>query len=407
MAVHIADAVIPLMLDLAQFEQQMSQVEARIQAAGQAAQQAGAAASQAASQAQSAAGAAQSAAGQAASAAQSASSGFASSSYAGIPGLPSNTETILDRFSVGASSLGQSIKQATDPRSPMGSGWSLREDIGAAVNFASNYIPGTGVAAEAARVGGGILGTGIMQGTEKAVQEGSGKLNEAIKKAVDEAIEAGKRAAEAESPSRRSYREIGSPIIQGVEMAILGGSTAIAGAMITSLGFAFNQWKAATFGGTHVGAGLNVVANPGGMLGGGLGGFLGAIGGSIQDSFAIAQPTSGAMAGRVFMSNIPMGLRNMGQGLLDSVLGSILPGFIAGPIGQMLGTMFGLTPILQREAITEPGVMAGAGGFKDYPYGGGTIFNTTNYFQGGNFTDVERQVQTGILQSARRLGVSI
>lgn len=404
MAVHIADAVIPLLLDLEQFEQQIQQVEARIAQVEQRAAQAGAAASQAANQAQAAAGAAQSAASSAASA--GASSGGGGGGGFGF-GLPSNTETILDRFAPGAASLGQSISKATDPRSPMGSGWSLREDIGASISFASSYIPGSGALAEAARVGGGFVGDSFMMGAERGIQKNKGKLGEAIRQAVDEAINAGKQAAEAESPSRRSMREIGSPIMQGVEVGIYAGAPAVATAMTTSLMFAFNNWKASTFGGTHVGPGLNVVANPGGMLGGGLGGFLGMLGTSIQQSFAIADPQSPAMASRIFMSNIPIGIRDFGQDLLSGLLGSVLPGWAAGPLSDMLGTMFGLKPILQREAITEPGVMAGAGGFKDYPYAGGNILNVTNYFQTGNFTETERAVQIGILQSARRLGVSV
>lgn len=393
MAVHIADAVIMLMLDMSQFEAAISQAEGRLQALG--------------AQAQAVAGQV-AAAGQAAQAAGGAGGGGGGVG-GGVGGgggswIPSNMDAILDNLTPGAASLRHSIVTASSPNSPGGRGWTLGEDIGAAVSFASNYIPGNSVWAEAARTGGTMVGMSLMEGAGKGVEEGKTAFNDAVTKAVNDAFEAGKRAAEAESPSRRSAREIGGPIMQGVELSILAGAPAVANAMMTSLGFAFNQWKAVTFGGTHVGAGLNIVQNPGGMLGGGLGGYLGQLGTAMQIGMIQAQPTNLGEASRAFLGQFPTQIKNFGMDLLGGALESILPGWAAGPLGDMIGTYFGLKPIIAAQDALAPSKSADMGGFADYPYGGGQfVFNNT--FNGvGNFTDTEREVQLGILQSMRRLG---
>lgn len=378
MAVQIADAVIPLLLDLTQFEQQMAAVEQRI---ANAQAQANAAASSAAQ-----------AASAASSAASAASSGGGGGGTGGIWGQIGNL----------AASFGSMIPGPWG-RATVAAGTVLNTvDVNAVADAIKNKDMGAAIAA----VDVNAVGDALVAGATKGIVSGKGAMAQAMSKAVEDTIEAGKRTAEVGSPSRKSAREIGGPIMEGVSMGIQTGTANVTHAMINSLLFAFGAWKAATFGGQFVGPGLNVVANPGGV-GGGLGDWLGMLGGSIQDSFAIGQPTSGLMSSRVLMSNIPLGIRNMGQDLLSGALSSVLPGWAAGPLADMIGTATGLKPVLQREAITAPGRMAGEGGFADYPFGGGTIFNTTNYFAGGNFTDVERQVQIGILQSARRLGVYI
>lgn len=392
MAVTVADAVINLILNLDQFEQSMQQVEARIAEVEQRASQAGAAASQAASQAQAAAGSAQTAV----SSASGAGGGAGAAFDAAFPNL------------AGFSTLPGSISQAMSPSSPSGRGWSLGEDIGASLRLVGVRMSDGTPMGEAAAAGGLTVGDAMMKGTAQGVEAGKGVFADAVKRAVDEALAAGKQAAEAESPSRRAAREIGGPIMEGVGVGIMAGTGAVTQAMFTSLGFSFNRWKANTFGGTFVGSGLNVVENPGGTLGGGgsLGNWFEMLGASINNSFDIAKPTGLGMSSRVLMSNIPTGIRDMGQDLLSGVIGSILPGWAAGPLSDMVGTFLGLKPVLSREAITAPSMSADQGGFSDYPYGGGTIFNVNNNFN-GNFTDVERQVSLGILQSARRLGVYI
>mgnify|MGYP001293191152 CR=1 FL=1 len=300
-----------------------------------------------------------------------------------------------------------------DP-TPQQPGWSLTDDLVASANllatvgaarFGNTRIGQIATVVQetnAAR----LLGDSLMQGVGEGMRQQVPQLEQTIEEGIFRVLETGRDFIEARSPSRRSAREIGGPIMEGVSVGIMAGGPQVASALATSLGFAFNSFKAGLFGGTFVGSGLDVVANPGGMLGGGLAGFGSLYGQAIGNSFAVGQPTGLGEASRVLMSNIPMGIRDFGQNLLGGLLESVLPGWAAGPLGDMIGTFFGLKPILQPEAITAPARSADQGGFADYPYGGGTIFNVTNNFQ-GNFTDVERQVQLGILQSARRLGVSI
>jgi hypothetical protein len=383
------------MLDMSQFEQQIAQAEARIQALGQQTQ----AVQAQANAAQAAASQAQSVASQATGAASAAAGTVASSGiFGGFGGGGTVGGNTLNLIEEGGSGLVRDIRRAGDPKGPGGSGWTLGEDLGASWHLVRNMAGGVAGAARS-------VASAFTGGFSKGIDDTKGDMSASMRRAINETFEAAEKEAEIGSPSRRAAREIGNPIMEGVGMGIVTGTAGVTAAMMSSLHFAFNNWKAGLFGGTHVGAGLNVVANPGGMLGGGLGGFLGMLGGSVQNSFDIAQPTSGAMSSRVLMSNVPMPIRDFGQNLISGLVGSILPGWAAGPLSDMLGTMFGTKPVLQAEAVTAPGQMAGQGGFRDYPYGGGNIFNTTNYFQGGNFTEVERQVQIGILQSARRLGV--
>jgi trimeric autotransporter adhesin len=374
MAVKIADAVIPLILDLSQFDQQMAAVEARI---------AGAQA-------------------QASAAASAASSAAASASAGGGGGGGGGTGGFWGQVGSLASTVGSLIPGPWG-RAAAGAGAVLDA---VDINAASEAYKRGDWGGMAGAVNMNAVGDALIAGATKGIGAGKGEMSAAMAKAVEETIDAGKKAAEVGSPSRKSAREIGGPIMQGVEVGIQSGTAGVTNAMVNSLMFSFGAWKAALGGGTFVGPGLNVVGNAGGTAGG-IGDWLGMLGGSIQNSMDIGAPTSGLMGSRVLMSNIPLGLRNMGQDLLSGALGSVLPGWAAGPLSDMIGTATGLKPVLGREAITAPGVMAGSGGFADYPYGGGSIFNTTNYFSGGNFTDVERQVQIGILQSARRLGVYI
>lgn len=410
MPVTIADAVIPLLLDLTPFNEGIAQAEARIQALG--------------AQAQAVAGqvAAAGASAQAAAAGAGGGGGgptISSSGAAGGGGGGGVWDDIISSVSgadlTGFSTLPSSISRAMDPNSPGGRGWTLGEDIGATLrllgvrgggrNSLAGELGGAAVSAAGdALMSGQSIGDALSAGARKGINEGRGAINDAVRQSVADAIDAGKKEAEAESPSRRSAREIGGPIMQGVELAILTGAPAVAAAMMTSLGFAFNQWKAATFGGTFVGPGLNTVANPGGMLGGGLGGYLGQLGTAMQIGMIQANPTNLGEASRSLLGQFPMQARNWGQNLLSGALESALPGWAAGPLGDMVGTYFGLKPIITAQDALGASKSADAGGFADYPYGGGQfVFNNT--FNGvGNFTDVEREVQLGILTSMRRLG---
>jgi hypothetical protein len=67
--------------------------------------------------------------------------------------------------------------------------------------------------------GGGRIGKKMKDGMKKPI-ENSGDLDRAIKGAVDRAIEAGRKAADEHSPSRRTEREIGLPMMQGIALGI-------------------------------------------------------------------------------------------------------------------------------------------------------------------------------------------
>lgn len=326
----------------------------------------------------------------------------------GLPAQSSVVSSAPAQAALTASSIAGLFADPT-PESP---GWSLMDDLTASANLVANVglarFGGTragqaiGVIQEMNNAR--LLGDSLMQGVNHGMRAQIPQLEETIEEGIFRVLETGKEYLEARSPSRKAGREIGSPIMQGVELAILTGAPAVAAAMVTSLGFAFNSWKAAAFGGTFVGPGLNTVANPGGMLGGGLGGYLGQLGTAMQVGMIQANPTNLGEASRSLLGQFPMQARNFGQNLLSGALESALPGWAAGPLGDMVGTYFGLKPIITAQDALGASKSADAGGFADYPYGGGQfVFNNT--FNGvGNFTDVEREVQLGILTSMRRLG---
>lgn len=397
MAVVIADAVVRLLLDQSEFNAGIDQAKARLNELGQQAQAVAQQAQAAAQQAQGAASQAQAAANQAASAGGGgfmASAGRAAQSVGQevTSGAGFFGETFLPRTT-------ESIRAATDPNSPSGRGFSFGEDIGATGSFLRDWAGSIGNAARG-------LARSFTGGFSKGVDDTKGVMSASMRDAIDEAIKAGQDEAEIGSPSRRAARELGSPITEGVGMGILAGTGAMTNAMMTSLMFAFGAWKAGIGGGTFVGSGLNQVANPGGMLGGGIGGFLGGIGNAIDWENKIGgEPQSPAMASRMLMGQLPMGVRDFGQSLVSGLMGSFLPGWAAGPLSDMVGTMIGTKPILTPQQAMAGAQSADQGGFTDYPYGGGQyVFNNT-YNLPGNFTDVEREVQAGTLQAMRRLGV--
>lgn len=73
-------------------------------------------------------------------------------------------------------------------------------------------------------VAGTQIGTAIMDSWVEAIVLGSGAVQSAMAKAVEDAITAAKQAAEISSPSRRFAREIGAPIIEGVALGIEQGA---------------------------------------------------------------------------------------------------------------------------------------------------------------------------------------
>lgn len=248
------------------------------------------------------------------------------------------------------------------------------------------------------------IGSSLMSGSVKGIDEGKSAMADAMRGAVDEAIKAGQDEAEIRSPSARTGRDLGGPMMKGIELQVLAGGQNVANAMVTSVNYAISKSAAELFGGSFIGRGVTNVSNPGGNFSG-IGGYVDQFGQQVRGSFATGDPQSFGQASRILASNFPDKARDFGQNLLSGAVGSVLPGFAAGPVSDMLGTLLGTKPILTAEQALGASVSADAGGLSDSPFTGGQFVFNNNFNGAGNFTDTERDVQFGILQSMRRLGV--
>lgn len=393
MAVRIADAYVPIRLDTSQIDAQLSAIEARIAAIqGQARS-----ASQAASSA--------------ASAMASAGGGGAAGGGGFFGGISDRIQSMMPDSIAGVDisgfgTLPESIRQATSAGSSSGRGFSLGEDIGASLRLLGARGKGffEGPVGEAATA----IGDSLMGGAAKGVNDGSSGFSQAMRDAVNGAIKAGQDEAEIRSPSARSMREIGSPIMRGIELEVMAGGKSVADAMITSIDFAFQSSINSLFGGATFSRNNNTIVGGGDGQGGPFSGvpdYLDQFGNAVRSSMAVGNPQSAGQASRILASNFPTKVRDFGQGLLSSAVGSVLPGFAAGPISDMLGTMIGTKPILTAEQALAGPVSADAGGLSDSPFTGGQFVFNNNFNGAGNFMQTEREVQSGILQSMRRLGI--
>lgn len=230
--------------------------------------------------------------------------------------------------------------------------------------------------ATAAQDAGVALSSSFMRGVATGINDNKGHISNAINEAA-------------------------GPIMVGVQEGLAASTANAAQTMFTSALYAFDMWKNDFFG--MASQPTNWVHNEGGF-GGGWGDILK---GSIDWENSIGgEPTSGAMASRMFFGQLPTEIRNIAQDVLSGALGMILPGFAAGPLSDMLGTMLGTKPILTPGQAMAPGVSADQGGFSDSPFKGGSyVFNNQFHMPQGGMSDTEYQVQMGILQSMRRLGI--
>lgn len=198
-----------------------------------------------------------------------------------------------------------------------------------------------------------------------------------------------------------AINEAAGPIMVGVQEGMAASTNNLANTFVSSLGFAFDQWKNNFFG---------MSSQPGEWIHN-EGGFFSGWGDALKQSMDFensigGEPQSFGMASRMLMGQLPTELRNISQDILSGALGMILPGFAAGPAADMLGTMLGTKPILTPGQAMAPGISADQGGFADSPYKGGSyVMNNTFSLGNSQMTDTEREVQMGILQSMRRLGV--
>jgi len=230
--------------------------------------------------------------------------------------------------------------------------------------------------ATAAQDAGVALSSSFMRGVASGINDNKGHISNAINEAA-------------------------GPIMVGVQEGLAASTANAAQTMFTSAIYAFDMWKNDFFG--MASQPTNWVHNEGGF-GGGWGDILK---GSIDWENSIGgEPTSAAMASRMFFGQLPTELRNISQDILSSVVGMILPGFAAGPVSDMLGTMLGTKPILTPGQAMAPGVSADQGGFRDSGFAGGSYIINNQFALGqGQMTDQEYEISRGILMSMRRLGV--
>lgn len=383
MAIQVADAYIPVRLDMSGIEAQIDEVNSRIAALR--------------NQAQSATSAAVASAGGAL------PTGGGMGGIAGIPasgdGIFGASGRIHSLWDMTGGHLWDTVRNRRGPAKSLQNAASMiRDNVAAAVELSRKH---GGDVVSAAKEG---IGAAIMGGTIDGVTDGSSQLSDAMRKAVDDAIKAGQNEAEIRSPSARAARELGSPIMAGVASGVAAGGQGVADAMVNSISYGFQKSLSSMFGGQFMNNNSPLVANPGGNFSG-IPSYLNQFGQQVNASMAVANPQSGLMASRTMLSNVPTAVRDFGQNLLSGALGMVLPGFAAGPAADMIGTAIGTKPILTADQALGASMSADAGGFRDSPFVGGQFVFNNNFGSAGNFTDTERQVQLGIMQSMRRLGV--
>lgn len=306
-------------------------------------------------------------------------------------------------------------------------------------------IMGMGDAKKAASETGGAMGEGLASGIRGKAEQ----VAKAAREAVANAMKAARGEAEISSPSRKGLRlgaNIGSSIAMGaftsqqdIIEAMSGGGLGVpimsqvqAAMQFSTANVLSNMFNVAQFQLRNllmnVAGGFGFGNRPGENFVQGDGSNVFASGlGSI---FANQRASSGARSSGLFfpgflggldsfgvgsrevIGQLPGGIRDLGQGILESVLGSILPGFIAGPAGDLLGTLLGTKPILSREAALSEGVFAPTGtgfgndsAFSDSPFFGQGFVVSNNIDASGPLS-VNQQVALDIVSIMRRLGIS-
>ncbi|WP_136057237.1 hypothetical protein [Microbacterium sp. K24] len=95
------------------------------------------------------------------------------------------------------------------------------------------------IAGTLAGAGGWFYGVGaaMMAGIARGIAENSGAVSRAAGAAVDRAVNAARAAGEIHSPSRRTNREIGAPLMQGIAVGIRKESFKAERAMVDGIDF--------------------------------------------------------------------------------------------------------------------------------------------------------------------------
>ncbi|MEW1990707.1 hypothetical protein [Microbacterium sp. NPDC078849] len=81
------------------------------------------------------------------------------------------------------------------------------------------------------------VGAALMRGIARGISDNSGAVSRSAAAAVDRAVVAAKAAGEIKSPSRRTNREIGLPLIQGVALGITKGAAGVRKSMVDAIDF--------------------------------------------------------------------------------------------------------------------------------------------------------------------------
>jgi hypothetical protein len=103
----------------------------------------------------------------------------------------------------------------------------------------SEWVTGDGL--QIALSEGAKLGGSVIQGVVNGLADTGGSIWGAMTRLINNAFDAGKKAADSSSPSQRAIRELGLPIVQGAVLGIQAGADAIGDAMTTAVNAGFQS----------------------------------------------------------------------------------------------------------------------------------------------------------------------
>lgn len=127
-------------------------------------------------------------------------------------------------YPTGAATMGGMQSGATAARGGVVGAFSgLQGSIGAVLGGAGGWFYG--------------VGAQMMAGITRGIIDNSGSVARAAAAAVDRAVVAAQVAGDIHSPSRRTNREIGLPLIQGVALGIARGASGVRKSMVDAINF--------------------------------------------------------------------------------------------------------------------------------------------------------------------------
>jgi hypothetical protein len=144
-------------------------------------------------------------------------------------------KTAIEEFDLGGfQTIPGSLRAATAPDSPSGRGFSLGEDIGATLRLLSFRMPTNPI---------GLLGSSVAYTTGGMLLEKEPQsFTSSILRAADNAVNAGMQAAEAFSPSRKMAHEVTEPVMAGITQGVVDTTPLVEEAMQHSMDRVFADW---------------------------------------------------------------------------------------------------------------------------------------------------------------------